>query len=170
MKPYKIWGKSRIQRKILFWTFLMPPFDNRVVKLWKVGHWRFSYDPYNMVHMIEPLSYGPFMGQIKWRSWLMLHILDILGFLHEKLERRTNLITGKLHVFNKRKTILTELIDIMDALHGDCFQVTNKDMIESEHSLTYLFVAYWQGFKARSSLNVTLFSDTHTLKIQYKYT
>ena len=69
-----------------------------------------------------------------------------LGFLHEKLERRTNLITGKLHVFNKKKTILTELIDIMDALHGDCFQVTNKDMIESEHSLTYLFVAYWQGF------------------------
>ena len=98
----------------------------------------------------------------------MLHILDILGFLHEKLERRTNLITGKLHVFNKRKTILTELIDIMDALHGDCFQVTNKDMIESEHSLTYLFVAYWQGFKTRSSFNDTLFSDTHKLKIQYE--
>ena len=84
----------------------------------------------------------PFYKGLIWCSFLW----EFLGFLHEKLERRTNLITGKLHIFNKKKTILTELIDIMDALHGDCFQVTNKDMIESEHSLTYLFVAYWQGF------------------------
>ena len=64
------------------------------------------------------------------------------GFLHEKLERRTDLITGKLPCFNRKKTILTELIDIMDAAHGDCFQISNKDMIESEHALTYLFAAY----------------------------
>ena len=105
---------------------------------------RVAFDSYHMIRLMWYWSKRkfPFYKGLIWCSFLW----EFLGFLHEKLERRTNLITGKLHIFNKKKTILTELIDIMDALHGDCFQVTNKDMIESEHSLTYLFVAYWQGF------------------------
>ena len=102
---------------------------------------RVSFDSYHLTHIIWLLCENSY-----WDLICCSFLCEFLGFLHEKLERRTNLITGKLHIFNKKKTILTELIDIMDALHGDCFQVTNKDMIESEHSLTYLFVAYWQGF------------------------